>query len=177
MSAGFVHLHCHTEYSVLDGVSKVGDLLERCREYGMEACAITDHGNLFGALDFYKSAKKAGIKPIIGCELYLAKGSRFDRSARVSGKGHNHFLVLCENDTGYTNLCKLSSMGYLEGYHYRPRVDLELLARHSEGLEDMVVYRPLYNDTGLWVRPVSMFLENVEREGRLMPRFALINED
>jgi DNA polymerase III subunit alpha len=134
MSAGFVHLHCHTEYSVLDGVSKVGDLLERCRDYGMKACAITDHGNIFGALDFYQSARKAGIKPIIGCELYVAKGSRFDRSARVSGKGHNHFLVLCENEAGYHNLCKLSSLGYLEGYHYRPRVDLELLARHSEGL-------------------------------------------
>lgn len=134
MSAGFVHLHVHTEYSVLDGASKVKDLVARCQEFGMEACAVTDHGNLFGACDFYTTAKKAGVKPIIGAELYVAKNSRTDRSARSTSASHNHFLVLCENLTGYRNLCKLSSCGYLEGFHYRPRVDLELLQRYSEGL-------------------------------------------
>ncbi|MBI4556668.1 MAG: DNA polymerase III subunit alpha [Candidatus Hydrogenedentes bacterium] len=134
MSAGFVHLHVHTEYSVLDGASRIEELLERCREYGMRACALTDHGSLFGAIDFYQEAQKAGIKPVVGCELYVAKGSRFDRSARSSGAGSYHFLTLCENETGYRNLCKLSSLGYLEGFHYKPRVDDELLAKYKEGL-------------------------------------------
>ncbi|MBN2311686.1 MAG: DNA polymerase III subunit alpha [Candidatus Hydrogenedentes bacterium] len=134
MSAGFVHLHVHTEYSVLDGASKVADLIERCREYGMRACAITDHGCMFGVLDFYQAAKRAGIKPILGAELYVAKGSRLEKSARSASAACNHFLLLCENEAGYHNLCRLSSLGYLEGFHYRPRVDLELLARYREGL-------------------------------------------
>ncbi|HOS02711.1 MAG TPA: DNA polymerase III subunit alpha [Candidatus Hydrogenedentes bacterium] len=134
MSGGFVHLHVHTEYSVLDGATKIHDLLDRCREFGMTSCAITDHGALFGAIDFYQSAQKAGIKPIIGAELYVAKGSRFDKSARTTGSGHNHFLLLCENEEGYHNLCRLSSLGYLEGFHYRPRIDLDLLEKHHEGL-------------------------------------------
>ncbi|MBI5094728.1 MAG: DNA polymerase III subunit alpha [Candidatus Hydrogenedentes bacterium] len=134
MSAGFVHLHVHTEYSVLDGAAKVEELIDRCKDYGMRACAITDHGALFGAIEFYQTAKKAGVKPIIGSELYIAKGSRFDRGARSQGGAYNHFLMLCENETGYHNLCRLSSAGYLEGFHYKPRVDLELIAQHKEGL-------------------------------------------
>ena len=135
MSSGFVHLHVHTEYSVLDGASKVRDLIEKCGEYGMRACAITDHGNMFGVLDFYQAAKKAGIKPIIGSELYVAKGAgRFDKSARSAGASQNHLVLLCENEVGYHNLCRLSSAGYLEGFHYRPRIDLELLERYNEGL-------------------------------------------
>jgi len=131
---GFVHLHLHSEYSVLDGAGKIHDILEKCKEFGMKACAITDHGSLFGALDFYLEAEKAGIKPIIGAELYVAKTSRFDTSARTASASHDHFLLLCENEIGYRNLCRLSSLGYLEGHHYRPRVDLELLAKYREGL-------------------------------------------
>ncbi len=134
MSAGFVHLHVHSEYSVLDGASKVQDLVARCKEYGMRACALTDHGSLFGAVDFYTTAKRAGIKPIIGSELYVAKGSRFERQARSTGSGYTHCLLLCENEEGYHNLCRLSTLGYTEGFHYRPRIDLDLLARHKEGL-------------------------------------------
>lgn len=134
MSAGFVHLHVHSDYSVLDGACKVKEILERCHEYGMRACALTDHGALFGAVDFYLAARKAGVKPIIGSELYLARGSRFDKSARSQGQSYYHILLLCENEEGYHNLCKLSSLGYLEGHHYRPRVDDELLAKYSRGL-------------------------------------------
>ena len=134
MSAGFVHLHVHSEYSVLDGASKIKEILERCNEYGMRACALTDHGALFGAVDFYQAALKAGVKPIVGSELYLARGSRFDRSARSQGESYYHILLLCENEEGYHNLCRLSTLGYLEGHHYRPRVDDELLAKYSKGL-------------------------------------------
>lgn len=134
MSAGFVHLHVHSEYSVLDGASKVHELIQRCQDYGMRACALTDHGALFGAVEFYEAATKAGIKPIIGSELYVAKTNRFDRTARSSSASSNHFLVLCENETGYHNLCRLSSLGYLEGFHYRPRVDDELLYQYRDGL-------------------------------------------
>ncbi len=133
MSAGFTHLHCHTEYSVLDGQCRIKEILEKCREFDMKSCAITDHGVLFGALEFYKAAKKMGVKPIIGCELYVAKAGRHDRTQRGE-ENYFHFLTLCENETGYFNLCKLSSLGYLEGFYYRPRVDDELLAKYSEGL-------------------------------------------
>lgn len=133
MSAGFTHLHCHTEYSVLDGACKIGDILQRCRDYDMDACAITDHGVLFGAVEFYRAAKKMGVKPIIGCELYVAKAGRHDRTRRDE-RNFYHFLTLCENETGYFNLCKLSSLGFLEGFYYKPRVDDELLAKYSEGL-------------------------------------------
>ena len=129
----FVHLHVHSEYSVLDGVSNVSQLLERCERYGMTACALTDHGCLFGAVDFYKSAKKKGIKPIIGSELYVAPKSRFDRSSG-SHEHYHHMVLLCENETGYHNLCRLSSKGYLDGFYYKPRVDDELLAQYHEGL-------------------------------------------
>lgn len=134
MKLDFVHLHVHSDYSVLDGACKVNELLDRCKEFNMDACALTDHGNIFGAIEFYKAAKARNIKPIIGCELYLAPTSRFDRSGRSSKESNNHFLVLCENEEGYHNLCKLSSLGYLEGYHYRPRIDDELLRKYSKGL-------------------------------------------
>ncbi|MCC6152187.1 MAG: PHP domain-containing protein, partial [Candidatus Hydrogenedentes bacterium] len=130
----FVHLHMHSEYSVLDGQSKIYEIIERCQKYGMRACALTDHGALFGALEFYQAARKAGIKPIIGSELYVAKNSRFDKTGRSAGASSNHFLLLCENEIGYHNLCKLSSLGYTEGFHYKPRVDFELLAKYKEGL-------------------------------------------
>jgi len=134
MSAGFVHLHVHTDYSVLDGACRVADIVKRCQEYGMRACAITDHGALFGTVAFYQAARKAGIKPLIGAELYVAQGSRFDKSARSQGEAYRHLLLLCENEIGYHNLCRLSTLGYTEGFHYKPRVDDDLLAQHSEGL-------------------------------------------
>lgn len=131
---GVVHLHVHSDYSVLDGACKIYELLDRCTKFGMNACALTDHGNLFGAIEFYQAAKKKGVKPVIGCELYVAPTDRFDKSAKSSGQSNHHFLALCENTTGYHNLCKLSSLGYLEGWHYKPRVDDDLLAKYSEGL-------------------------------------------
>jgi len=131
-SCGFVHLHVHSEYSVLDGASKIADLIEKAKENKMKAVALTDHGAMFGAVEFYEAAVENGIKPIIGCELYLAHGPRFEKQGR--GASAYHQLMLCENNTGYHNLCRLSSLGYLEGYHYKPRVDMELLAKYRDGL-------------------------------------------
>ena len=125
----FVHLHVHTQYSLLDGAIRLDDLFAKARKYQMPAIAMTDHGNMFGAIDFYQKAYKAGIKPIIGCELYVAPESRFDR-----GEGPRHLVVLAKDTHGYKNLMKLTSAGYLEGFYYKPRVDKELLALHSEGL-------------------------------------------
>jgi DNA polymerase III subunit alpha len=132
MAANFVHLHLHSEYSILDGACRVSEILQRCEDFGMRSCALTDHGALFGAVEFYQAALKRGIKPIIGCELYVARESRFTRGGR-SGN-YNHFLVLCENEEGYHNLCRLSTLGYLEGFHYKPRVDDDLLAKYSAGI-------------------------------------------
>ncbi len=134
MSAGFAHLHVHSDYSVLDGACKIYELLDKCEKFGMKACALTDHGNLFGAVEFYQAAIKKGIKPIIGCELYVAPTSRFDTETKYFGSFNNHFLALCENETGYHNLCKLSTAGYLEGFYYKPRVDDELLIKYKEGI-------------------------------------------
>ena len=134
MSSDFVHLHVHSDYSVLDGACKIHELLDRCEKFGMTACALTDHGNLFGAIEFYQRAKSRGVKPIIGSELYVAPKDRVDKSSKFLGSFNNHFLLLCENETGYHNLCRLSSLGYLEGFYYKPRVDDGLLAKYSEGL-------------------------------------------
>jgi DNA polymerase III subunit alpha len=131
----FVHLHVHSEYSLLDGAARLKRLVERAVGLGFPAIALTDHGNLFGAIDFYELARAAGIKPILGCELYIAPGSRFER-APVDGQyeGANHVTALVRNETGYRNLIKLVSKGYLEGFYYKPRVDKELLAQHADGL-------------------------------------------
>ncbi|MDV2502375.1 MAG: DNA polymerase III subunit alpha [bacterium] len=130
----FVHLHLHTQYSLLDGAIRLGPLFERIDEHRMPAVAMTDHGNLFGAIGFYRKALDAGIKPIIGCEVYVAPGDRRDRS-QASGRETNHHLtLLIKNLTGYKNLVKLVSEGYLTGFYYRPRIDKELLREHSEGL-------------------------------------------
>ncbi|HDP34351.1 MAG TPA: PHP domain-containing protein, partial [Candidatus Hydrogenedentes bacterium] len=134
MSADFVHLHVHSHYSLLDGLIKPGPLLEQCAEYGMEACAITDHGNLFGLLEFYTTAKKMNIKPILGCEVYVSPTDRFDKSAKTPRDACNRLLLLCENETGYHNLCKLSTTAHLEGWHYKPRVDAETLEEYKDGL-------------------------------------------
>lgn len=130
----FVHLHCHTEYSLLDGAIRVGDLCARAIDYGMPACAITDHGNMHGALDFYLTAKKYGLKPILGCEVYVANGSRFEKKAASQREAGFHLVLLAQSLSGYKNLLKLVTSGYREGFHYKPRVDHELLAAHNEGL-------------------------------------------
>ena len=133
--ADFVHLHLHSQYSLLDGAIKIADMVQRAREYRMPALAVTDHGNMFGAIEFYLKARDAGIKPIIGCETYVAPGSRFDKSnARGSSEASYHLVLLCQNLTGYRNLCHLISAAYREGFYYKPRVDWELLQAHNEGL-------------------------------------------
>jgi len=129
----FVHLHVHTQYSLLDGAIRLGPLFERAKEFGMDSVAITDHGTMFGALEFYKTAMKAGIKPVIGCEFYLAPRTLTDKTP-LDNKGMRHLVLLVENQEGYRNLCKLASIAQLEGFYYRPRIDKEILARHSKGL-------------------------------------------
>ncbi len=142
----FVHLHLHTQYSLLDGAIRLDDLFKRCQEVGMPAVASTDHGNMFGAIDFYTKAKKYGIKPLIGSEIYFTPGSRFDRRATQKSKTLDsqdemesrhqihHLVLICKNMTGYRNLCMLLSKAYLEGFYYKPRVDIDLLKEFSEGL-------------------------------------------
>ena len=131
-SENFVHLHLHTDYSLLDGACEIGKLMDRAAELKMPAVAVTDHGNLFGAVKFYEAAQKRNIKPIIGCEVYVAPASRFDRAANTDRP--NHLVLLCENERGYRNLVKLASSAYIEGYYYKPRIDKDLLARHADGL-------------------------------------------
>ena len=131
---GFTHLHVHTEYSLLDGSGKIKEMLARAKELGMDALAITDHGVMYGVIDFYKAALEIGIKPIIGCEVYVAPASRFDREPGTSDDRYNHLILLAENDTGYHNLMKIVSRGFTEGFYYKPRVDRELLARFHEGI-------------------------------------------
>ncbi len=129
----FVHLHLHTEYSLLDGFARIDRLFDKVKALGMEAVAITDHGVMFGVVDFYKAAKKAGVKPIIGCEVYIAARSRFDKEASFD-KSSSHLVLLVKNEAGYQNLIKLVSAGFTEGFYYKPRIDYDLLALHSEGL-------------------------------------------
>ena len=130
----FVHLHLHTEYSLLDGCVQIGSLFPRARELGMPAVAITDHGNLFGGVEFFQAAQQAGVKPILGSEVYVAPGSRKDRNAHGISEASFHLVLLVENEEGYRNLCQLLSSGYLDGFYYRPRVDKELLREHHRGL-------------------------------------------
>ena len=130
----FVHLHLHTEFSLLDGANRIDELLDRAEELGMPAVAMTDHGNMFGAMKFYKAANARGIKPILGCETYVAPNSRFDRSRQGIGSAAHHLTLLATNFAGYQNLSRLLSKAFLEGFYYRPRIDKELLAEHSEGL-------------------------------------------
>ena len=129
----FTHLHVHTEYSLLDGAARINDLLDAAKNFGMTSLAITDHGTMYGVIDFYKAAVKRGIKPIIGCEVYVAPQSRFDRE-EIGGVKYFHLILLAENNTGYKNLVKLASRAAIEGFYYRPRVDKELLREYHEGL-------------------------------------------
>ena len=129
----FVHLHLHTEYSLLDGACRIDELIDAVAAKGQSAVAITDHGVMYGAVTFYKAAKKKGIKPIIGCEVYVAPRSRFDKVKEIDGE-YRHLVLLCENEKGYSNLIKLVSDGFTEGFYTRPRIDKELLKQHHEGL-------------------------------------------
>ena len=130
----FTHLHVHTEYSLLDASGKIPEMVARAKELGMDSLAITDHGAMYGVIDFYRAAKDAGIKPIIGCEIYVAPGSRFDRETGTGDDRYYHLILLAENNTGYANLMKIVSRGFTEGFYYRPRVDMEILEKYHEGL-------------------------------------------
>mgnify|MGYP005942895651 CR=1 FL=1 len=129
----FTHLHVHTEFSLLDGACRLDDLVSRAKALGMQSLAITDHGNMYGAVDFYKACKRQGVRPIIGCEVYVAPRTRYDRE-RVQDKAYNHLVLLCENEVGYKNLIAMVSKGYTEGFYFKPRIDRDLLQKHHQGL-------------------------------------------
>ena len=144
----FVHLHVHTDYSLLDGACETSELLDEASRQKMPAVAITDHGNLFAAANFFNEASKRDVKPIIGCEVYVAKGSRHDRGEKTNGatgpdrgeaepgmRGSNHLVLLCESLEGYHNLIKLVSYGFLEGFYYKPRIDYDLLGETQQGVD------------------------------------------
>ncbi|HDL07721.1 MAG TPA: DNA polymerase III subunit alpha, partial [Desulfobacteraceae bacterium] len=129
----FVHLHVHTQYSLLDGAIRINDLLKRVNDFGMDSVAITDHGTMFGVVEFYEKAHKAGIKPVIGCEFYVAPRSLHDKTS-IDAKGLNHLILLAENNEGYRNLCVLASIAQVEGFYYKPRIDKTVLKEYSRGL-------------------------------------------
>ena len=129
----FVHLHLHTEFSLLDGACRIDELLDEAERLKMPALAVTEHGNMFSAVVFHDAARKRGINPILGCEVYVAPGDRRDKSG-TPGETANHLVLLAENETGFKNLIKLVSSGYTEGFYYKPRIDKEILAQHAEGL-------------------------------------------
>lgn len=134
MPSQFVHLHLHTQFSLLDGANQIDPLIQRVKSFGQPAVAMTDHGNMFGAVEFYRKAKEAGVKPIIGCEAYMAPGSRFTKDSALAHNDYYHLILLATNLKGYQNLIKLVSKAYLEGFYYKPRMDKELLQQHHEGL-------------------------------------------
>ena len=134
MKSEFIHLHNHSDNSLLDGAQTINTIINTMDDLGMDSVALTEHGNLFGAISFYNQAKKSGIKPIIGCEIYVAKGSRFDKEKGTIGGHYNHLILLAQNFEGYKNLMKIVTHGYLEGFYYKPRVDLEVLKEHNKGL-------------------------------------------
>ena len=130
----FAHLHVHTEFSLLDGSNKVKEYVKRLKELNMTAGAITDHGVMFGCIDFYKECLKEGINPILGCEVYVAPNSRFDKELTGGEDRYNHLILLAENNLGYQNLIKIVSRGFTEGFYYKPRVDMEVLNEFHEGI-------------------------------------------
>lgn len=129
----FVHLHIHSEFSLLDGANRIKDLPVRAKELGMDAIAITDHGVMFGAIDFYKACKANGVKPIIGCEVYVAPRSRLDKDPNIDSK-YNHLILIAKNNEGYKNLSKLVSLSFVDGFYYKPRIDKEILEKYHENL-------------------------------------------
>ncbi len=147
----FVHLHTHSEYSLLDGANRIPDLVARVAQLGMDSLAITDHGNLHAAYSFYEQARAAKIRPILGCEAYLAFGSRHDRERPSWAPAqYSHLVLLARNRAGYRNLVKLTSIGFLEGYYRRPRIDKEALAQHADGLIGLAAC--LSGEIALWLR-------------------------
>ena len=158
----FTHLHVHTEYSLLDGSNKIKELVARTKELGMDSVAITDHGVMYGVIDFYRAARAAGIRPIIGCEVYVAPNSRFDKAGQQDNK-YNHLVLLAENNTGYHNLMKLVSKGFTEGFYYKPRVDMEVLRQYHEGIIALSACLagivPEYIQKGLYEEAKSKALE------------------
>ena len=135
MTSEFVHLHNHSDYSLLDGAQRVDQLVDTIDDLNMDSLALTEHGNMFSVVPFYNQAKNTGIKPIIGCETYVAVGSRHNKKPPAGGGwGNNHLILLVQNQSGYQNLMKLVTAGYLEGFYYRPRIDMELLEKYNEGL-------------------------------------------
>ncbi|MBI5155309.1 DNA polymerase III subunit alpha [Candidatus Poribacteria bacterium] len=168
--ADFVHLHVHSEYSLLDGANRIGPMIEQVKRMGMGALALTDHGVLFGALDFHAKAKSAGIKPIVGCEVYITPKSRHDRGAGEQKNTH-HLLLLAENYEGYLNICKLSSIGHLEGFYYKPRIDFETLEAHKAGvlatsscLAGLIPQALMANDLAKAARLTGQFADLFGRE-------------
>ena len=151
----FTHLHVHTEYSLLDGASRIPKVVARAKELGMDSLAITDHGVMFGVIDFYKECKKQGIRPVIGCEVYTAARTRFDKDSDKD-KYHGHLILLAENNDGYRNLIKIVSRGFTEGYYYKPRVDKDLLRAYSDGIIAL---------SGCLAGKVQNFLLNRDYEG------------
>ena len=136
-SMAFTHLHVHSEYSLLDGSAKIKDIISKVKELGMDSVAITDHGVMYGVMDFYKEARNNGIKPIIGCEVYVSIGSRFDKTSqrgKDDSSRYYHLILLAENNTGYRNLIKIVSTGFVDGFYYKPRVDYETLTKYHEGI-------------------------------------------
>ena len=170
MTHPFAHLHVHTEYSLLDGSAKISELVTTAKSQGMNSLAITDHGVMYGVIDFYKAANEAGIKPILGCEVYVAAGSRHDREKTSEGV-YQHLVLLAENNEGYHNLIKLVSLGFTEGFYYRPRVDLELLKEYSGGLIALsgclsgVIARVLLNGTYEAARERALMYESIFGQG------------
>ena len=165
----FAHLHLHTQYSLLDGANKIADLIPRVKALGMPAVAMTDHGNMFGAVEFYKTAVAAGVQPIIGCEMYVAPGDRREkqrpvRGDDVEGAGNFHLILLAMNEQGYKNLCRLVTLGYTEGFYYKPRVDKALLRELNGGLIAL---------SGCLASEVNQALAagSVERAGRVMEEY------
>ena len=170
----FVHLHVHTQYSLLDGANKIGPLIEHAKASGMEAIAMTDHGNMFGAVEFYQKARAAGVKPIIGCEAYLAPGKRTDRTQvprgdDFDGGGNFHLILLAQNREGYRNLCKLLTTAYQDGLYYKPRIDKEILAELSGGL--IVLSGCLSGELARWLRQDRMdkARETAESYAKMFP--------
>ena len=170
----FVHLHVHTQYSLLDGANKIGPLIDHAKASGMEALAMTDHGNMFGAVEFFQKATAAGIKPIIGCEAYLAPGKRTDRtqiprSDDFDGGGNFHLILLAQNREGYRNLCRLLTTAYQDGLYYKPRIDKEILAELSGGL--IVLSGCLSGELARWLRQDRMdkARETAESYAKMFP--------
>ena len=130
----FVHLHLHTEYSTLDGANRISEVFKKAKEFGMPAVAITDHGNMFGAVEWIEEGAKQGVKPIVGCEVYMAPGSLFEKKGLSQRDASFHFTLLAENEEGYRNLVKLVSIAHLDGMYYKPRIDHEHRAKHARGL-------------------------------------------